>query len=68
VGIQTAFKTLIFALILPYVGVILIAAFATGSSVGETTVKNIGPILLWLLPIFAIINLFGSFMSAKAYD
>ena len=54
---KTAITSLLMALLLPAIGVPLIDAFATGTSSGEDLINTIGPLVLWLLPVAAIVNL-----------
>jgi hypothetical protein len=54
-SMRAAFTGLLFSLIIPVVGVALITAFATGTSTGETLIKSVGPLVLWLLPLIAVI-------------
>jgi hypothetical protein len=54
--VKSSFKNLLYALILPAIGIPLINGFATGTSTGETLIKSVGPIVLWVLPIFAVIG------------
>ena len=56
---KSALIGLVYSLLLPVIGVALIVAFATGTSTGETLIKSIGPLILWLLPIVAVVNIIG---------
>lgn len=61
---KTAFQALLISLMLPIVGVNLITAFATGATAGETLILSVGPLVLWLLPLVAVINIIGRFFTA----
>jgi flagellar biosynthesis protein FliQ len=67
-NVQGAFKMLVGALVLPFVGVLLISIFATGTTVGEMNIKNFGPTLLWLIPVFAIIGIFIGLLGKSLQD
>ncbi len=54
---RSSFKSLLYSLILPGIGIPLIDAFATGTSSGENLINSVGPIVLWVLPVFAVVNL-----------
>ena len=60
---KTAVQALLFSLILPVIGVQLIAAFATGSTAGEDLIVLVGPLVLWLLPLVAVVNIIGKMFS-----
>ncbi len=67
-SVSGAFKALLVSLILPVVGVSLITAFATGSTAGETLIKAVGPLVLWLLPIVAVVNIIGRMFTMSGGD
>jgi hypothetical protein len=63
-SMKSAFTALLYSLIIPVVGVALIVAFATGTSTGETLIKAVGPLVLWLLPLVAVINIIGKMFDS----
>ena len=61
---KTAVQALLFSLILPVIGVSLIDAFATGATAGEDLIVAVGPLVLWLLPLVAVVNIIGRMFSS----
>jgi hypothetical protein len=60
-----SFTALLYSLLLPVVGVSLIVAFATGTSTGENLINSVGPLVLWILPIVAVIGIISKMFAGS---